>query len=46
MAEFGRKLELAPPAPEAAFDALFRVVAIHPFSDGNGRIVKRSDTAD
>jgi Fic family protein len=37
METFGRSLEQAPPTPEAAFDAHFRLTAIHPFSDGNGR---------
>jgi Fic family protein len=37
MAKFGRELEQAPATPEAAFDAHFRLTAIHPFSDGNGR---------
>jgi Fic family protein len=37
MEEFGAWLEQAPTIPEAAFDAHFRLTAIHPFSDGNGR---------
>src|SRR5262249_40537666 len=40
MAEFGRQLEATPATPEAAFDAHFRLVAIHPFSDGNGRTAR------
>jgi Fic family protein len=40
MQEFGRWLEQAPPTPEAAFDAHFRLTAIHPFSDGNGRTAR------
>jgi len=40
MEAFGRSLEQAPPTPEAAFDAHFRLTAIHPFSDGNGRTAR------
>ena len=40
MAAFGHQLEQAPPTPEAAFDAHFRLTAIHPFSDGNGRAAR------
>jgi Fic family protein len=40
MQEFGTWLEQAPPTPEAAFDAHFRLTAIHPFSDGNGRTAR------
>jgi Fic family protein len=37
MKEFGEWLEAAPPTPASAFEAHFRLTAIHPFSDGNGR---------
>ena len=37
MAAFGAWLEQCPPTPAAAFEAHFRLTAIHPFSDGNGR---------
>jgi Fic family protein len=37
MAEFGAWLGRAEPAPATSFDAHFRLSAIHPFSDGNGR---------
>jgi Fic family protein len=40
MQEFGRVLEAAPATPEAAFDPHFRLTAIHPFSDGNGRTAR------
>ena len=40
MQAFGRWLESAPSAPAAAFDAHFRLTAIHPFSDGNGRTAR------
>jgi Fic family protein len=40
MGAFGRQLEQAPATPEAAFDAHFRLTAIHPFSDGNGRTAR------
>jgi Fic family protein len=40
MRSFGVWLETAPPTPEAAFDAHFRLTAIHPFSDGNGRTAR------
>lgn len=40
MREFGAWLERAPATPEAAFDAHFRLTAIHPFSDGNGRTAR------
>ena len=40
MQEFGAWLEQAPATPEAAFDAHFRLTAIHPFSDGNGRTAR------
>jgi Fic family protein len=37
MQEFGAWLNSAPPEPAASFDAHFRLSAIHPFNDGNGR---------
>ena len=37
MQAFGQWLQQAAPTPEAAFDAHFRLSAIHPFGDGNGR---------
>jgi Fic family protein len=40
MADFGAWLETAPATPSAAFDAHFRLTAIHPFSDGNGRTAR------
>jgi Fic family protein len=40
MQVFGRDLEASPATPEAAFDAHFRLTAIHPFSDGNGRTAR------
>jgi Fic family protein len=40
MQDFGVWLEQAPATPEAAFDAHFRLTAIHPFSDGNGRTAR------
>ncbi len=40
MRDFGRDLETAPQTPEAAFAAHFRLTAIHPFSDGNGRTAR------
>jgi Fic family protein len=40
MRDFGAWLEQAPVTPEAAFDAHFRLTAIHPFSDGNGRTAR------
>jgi len=40
MQAFGRDLEVSPATPEAAFDAHFRLTAIHPFSDGNGRTAR------
>ena len=40
MQEFGAWLEQALPTPAAAFDAHFRLTAIHPFSDGNGRTAR------
>jgi Fic family protein len=40
MQAFGRDLEATPATPRAAFDAHFRLTAIHPFSDGNGRAAR------
>ncbi len=40
MHALGRDLEASPATPEAAFDAHFRLTAIHPFSDGNGRTAR------
>lgn len=40
MAEFGAWLAGAGPAPGACFEAHFRLVAIHPFTDGNGRTAR------
>ena len=40
MREFGAWLLHAPSTPAAAFDGHFRLTAIHPFSDGNGRTAR------
>jgi len=40
MQAFGRQLEVVSATPEPAFDAYFRLTAIHPFSDGNGRTAR------
>ena len=40
MRDFGAELRDAPPTPGAAFDAHFRLTAIHPFGDGNGRTAR------
>ncbi|MFC4256451.1 Fic family protein [Croceibacterium xixiisoli] len=40
MEQFGQWLAAAPPTPEAAFDAHYRLTAIHPFSDGHGRAAR------
>ncbi|MGI8741869.1 MAG: Fic family protein [Bryobacteraceae bacterium] len=37
MKEYGEQLGDAQPVPAASFEAHFRLAAIHPFSDGNGR---------
>jgi Fic family protein len=40
MAEFGAWLRDAPQGPASAFNAHFRLTAIHPFGDGNGRTAR------
>jgi len=40
MQSFGRDLESSPATPEVAFDMHFRLTAIHPFGDGNGRTAR------
>ena len=40
MEEFGAWLQAAPHDPASAFDAHFRLTAIHPFGDGNGRTAR------
>ncbi len=40
MEAFSAQIANAPTTPEAAFDAHFRLTAIHPFSDGNGRTAR------
>jgi Fic family protein len=40
MQDLGSWLEQAPATPDTAFEAHFRLVAIHPFSDGNGRTAR------
>ena len=40
MGDFVRWLQAAPPDPDTAFSAHARLVAIHPFSDGNGRTAR------
>ncbi len=40
MKEYGEWLAEASPEPPASFDAHFRLVAIHPFTDGNGRAAR------
>jgi Fic family protein len=40
MEAFGRDLERVEGSPEAAFEAHFRLTAIHPFTDGNGRTAR------
>jgi Fic family protein len=40
MKDFGEWLGKAAPAPSISFDAHFRLAAIHPFGDGNGRTAR------
>ncbi len=40
MAAFGTALQIAPASPEHAFDAHYKLTAIHPFLDGNGRTAR------
>jgi Fic family protein len=40
MQALGRRIEQAEPTPAAALDAHFRLTAIHPFTDGNGRTAR------
>lgn len=40
MKDYGEWLAHAAPEPATSFDAHFRLVAIHPFSDGNGRTAR------
>jgi Fic family protein len=40
MEDFGLWLAAAPPDPASAFEAHFRLTAIHPFGDGNGRTAR------
>jgi len=40
MAGFGRWLESVEPSVATALDAHLRLVSIHPFSDGNGRVAR------
>ena len=40
MKEFAERLRNAEPLPLAAFDAHFRLVAVHPFADSNGRTAR------
>lgn len=40
MEEFGAWLKTAPPTPASAFEAHYRLTAIHPFADGNGRTAR------
>jgi Fic family protein len=40
MKDFGEWLNKAAPAPATSFNAHFRLVEIHPFSDGNGRTAR------
>jgi Fic family protein len=40
MEEFGAWLSSAPSTPEGAFEGHYRLTAIHPFSDGNGRTAR------
>jgi Fic family protein len=40
MKDYGEWLGKAGPVPAASFDAHYRLVAIHPFADGNGRTAR------
>jgi Fic family protein len=40
MEQYGAWLSTAPLDPAAAFDAHFRLTAIHPFGEGNGRTAR------
>ena len=40
MKEYGEGLTMAAPEPATSFNAHFRLVAIHPFADGNGRTAR------
>ena len=40
MGDFGRWLAQADPTPEIAFEAHWKLVAVHPFTDGNGRTAR------
>lgn len=40
MGEFSAWLGTAEPHPDAAFEAHFRLVTVHPFADGNGRTAR------
>jgi len=40
MEEFGAWLKTAPPDPASAIEAHYRLVSIHPFTDGNGRAAR------
>lgn len=40
MADYGTWLEAVAPTPAASFEAHYRLTAIHPFADGNGRTAR------
>jgi Fic family protein len=40
MKEYGERLGTIAPDPAASFDAHYRLAAIHPFADGNGRTAR------
>jgi Fic family protein len=40
MKEYGEWLGKVEPVPATSFDAHFRLVALHPFADGNGRTAR------